>query len=545
MKLNIRTKHMKNQMVLTAGIWTYMILLVMRIPLSRVIGDAGMGLLAPAFELFWLVTLFTSYGMGRAMSGAIRYRIKREQYKNAGKVLKAAFIINLTVSVVIAVAFILLARVMADVLFLESLSRMAILVTAPVIIFSALIGTFRGYFGGYGLGVLVAHSQYLEKITMFICALICGNIFYDYGVKVSMLLKADQYAYSYGTMGVMVGVLLSQMITILYLLVVFVIYSETLKGKLGQDNSRKLETQYSLQRLLLNNSVPLALIAIISNVLILIDQRMFNYCMNVQEMGEIRTALWGCYYSKFTVLIGIGAAFVCLSVYAMAGKISNSYEREEYRAMREWIGRAVRKISMIAFPIAIYLAVLSEAVVKCLYKGMTDEAIVWVQKGTVLIVLYGFGFLFGHVLYKLHMVRELMITLGISVIVHIISAYLMIQKGLLGMDGVIYSLILFFLLETVFCFLLVSRRLKYRQEWMIDVAFPAVATCVSGIAVLLLNKLLLGSVGALFTIFIACLVGVFLYIMLLMVLKVIGEAELSRMPLGFFFLMLGRNMGIL
>ena len=80
---------------------------------------------------------------------------------------------------------------------------------------------------------------------------------------------------------------------------------------------------------------------------------------------------------------------------------------------------------------------------------------------------------------------------------------------------------------------------------MIDVAFPAVATCVSGIAVLLLNKLLLGSVGALFTIFIACLVGVFLYIMLLMVLKVIGEAELSRMPLGFFFLMLGRNMGIL
>ncbi|MGN1150836.1 MAG: polysaccharide biosynthesis C-terminal domain-containing protein [Lachnospiraceae bacterium] len=545
MKLNIRTKHMKNQMVLTAGLWTYMILLVMRIPLSRVVGDAGMGLLAPAFELYWLVTLFTSYGMGRAMSGAIRYRIKREQYKNAGKVLKAAFIINMVVSVVIAVVLGLLARVMADVLFLESLSRMAILVTAPVIIFSALIGTFRGYFGGYGLGVLVAHSQYLEKITMLICALICGNIFNNYGEKVSLLLKADQYAYAYGAMGVMVGVLLSQMITILYLLVVFVIYSTTLKGKLGQDNSRKPETQYSLQRLLLNNSIPLALIVIMSNVLILIDQRMFNYCMNVQEMGEMRTALWGSYYSKFAVLIGIGAVFVCLSVYAMAGKISNAYEREEYRAMREWIGRAVRKICMIAFPIAIYLAVLSDAVVKCLYKGMTDETIAWLQKGTVLIVLYGLGFLFGQVLYKLHMVRELMITVGISVLVHVVSAYLMIQKGLLGADGVIYSLILFFLLETVLCFLLVSRRLKYRQAWLTDVAFPAVAACVSGLVVLLLNKLLLGSVGALVTILIACLVGVFLYVMLLMVLKVIGEAELSRMPLGFFFLMLGRNMGIL
>ena len=105
---------------------------------------------------------------------------------------------------------------------------------------------------------------------MLICALICGNIFNNYGEKVSLLLKADQYAYAYGAMGVMVGVLLSQMITILYLLVVFVIYSTTLKGKLGQDNSRKPETQYSLQRLLLNNSIPLALIVIMSNVLILI-----------------------------------------------------------------------------------------------------------------------------------------------------------------------------------------------------------------------------------------------------------------------------------
>ena len=176
---------------------------------------------------------------------------------------------------------------------------------------------------------------------------------------------------------------------------------------------------------------------------------------------------------------------------------------------------------------------------------MTDEPIAWLQKGTVLIVLYGLGFLFGQVLYKLHMVRELMITVGISVLVHIVSAYLMIQKGLLGADGVIYSLILFFLLETVLCFLLVSRRLKYRQAWLTDVAFPAVAACVSGLVVLLLNKLLLGSVGAFVTILIACLVGVFLYVMLLMVLKVIGEAELSRMPFGFFFLMLGRNMGIL
>lgn len=545
MKLKFKNKHIKNQMVLTAGLWTYMIWLLMRIPLSRVIGDAGMGLVAPAFELFWLVALFTSYSMSRAMAGSIRYRVKREQYRNAGKVFKAAFVINLIVSVVLALLFVLLARVMADILFLESLSRMALLAVAPVIIFSALIGTFRGYFSGYGLGVLVAHSQYLEKITMVVCTLICGNIFYSYGEKVTVLLKADNYVYAYGALGVMTGVLLSQMITILYLLVIYVIYSGTLKGKIGQDNSRKMETQYSLQRLLLNNSVPLALIAIMANILILIDQRMFNYCMNKSDMGHVRTALWGSYYSKFAVLIGVGAAFVCLSIHSLTGKIYNAYEKEEYRVMREWIGKAVRRICITAFPIAIYMAVLSEAVVKCFYKGMTNETVVWVQKGAVLILLYGFSFLFGQLLYKLHMVRELLITTVISLVIHVLAAYLMIQKAMMGADGVVYSLILFFLSETVLGFLLVSRNLKYRQEWITDVAFPAAAACVSGLVVLLLNKLLFGSVGAAITIVIGCLAGVFLYVMLLMVLKVIGEAELSRMPFGFFFLMLGRNMGIL
>lgn len=545
MRLNLRNKNAKNQMVLTAGSWSYIILLLMRIPLSRVIGDAGMGLFAPAFELFWLITLFTSYSMTKAMTGIVRFRVKREQYKNAGKAFRAAFFMNLAVSVVLAMVLVVLARMLADILFLESLSRMAILVTAPVIIFAALIGIFRGYFNGYGLGVLVVHSQYMEKIAMIVCVLVCGNLFHTYGEKVALLLKADDYTYAYGALGAMIGVLLSQIITILYLLVIYVIYSGTLKRKLGQDNSKRMETQYGLQRLLLNNIIPIALIAVLSNAFMIIDQRMFNYCMNKKEMGEARTALWGSYYSKFAVLIGIGAAFVCLSVYALVGKISNSYEKEEYRAMRERIGKAVRKVCIVAFPLAIYLAVLAEPAVKCLYKGMTDEVFVWVQKGAVLIVLYGFSFLFGQLLYKLHMVRELVLTTVVSLAVHVAAAYLMVQKAMLGADGVIYSLILFFLMYTVLNFLLVCRNLKYRQEWIADVVFPLAAACVSGIIVMLINKLLYGSAGALITIAIACVAGLFLYILLLMVLKVIGEAEISRMPFGFFFLMLGRNIGIL
>ncbi len=167
------------------------------------------------------------------------------------------------------------------------------------------------------------------------------------------------------------------------------------------------------------------------------------------------------------------------------------------------------------------------------------------QKGAVLIVLCSFSFLFGQLFYKIHMVRELLAVSAFSLLVHVAAAYLLVQKALLGADGVIYSLILFWAVHTVLSFGLLCRHLKYRQAWITDVAFPAAAACVSGLVVLLLNRLLYEPAGAAVTLIVSCLAGGFLYVTLLMVLRVIGEAELAKMPFGFFFLMLGQNIGVL
>lgn len=535
----------KNPLVQYAGILSYAILLIMRIPLSKTIGDAGVGLFAPAFEIFLLITLFTSYSMTGAMSAIIRYRVKREQYKSARKAFRAAFFMDLIVSVTAAVLIVVFSSFIADILILEPRSRMAVLTVAPVIVFAAFIGTFRGYFSGFGLGMLTAHSQYIESIVMIICALFFGEMSYTYGLKVSALKQNETYSYAYGAMGAMLGVMLSQLITLIHLLVIFVVYSGTLRGKLGMDNSKRLETQYSLQRMIFANSFPIALIAILSNLFMIVDQRMFNYCMNKKNLGETRTALWGSYYGKFAVFIGVFTVFAILSVYTMTGKISNAYEREEYRVMRDRIGKAVRRLSITAFPIAIYLAALARAMLTSLYKGEVDTEVLWIQKGVIIIVLYGFCFFFAQILYKTHMLRELLLTTVVSLLAHTLIAYLFVQKALLGADGVIYALIAFFALYGGLNFFFVSRNLKYRQDWLGGIVFPAAAAGVSGVVVMIMSKLLLEPVGGALTVLIGILVGLFFYITFLMILKVIGEAELSRIPLGFFFIMLGRNIGVL
>lgn len=548
MSIQWMAKNLKNRMILSAGVLSYLLLLFMRIPLSRVIGDEGIGLFAPAFELFLLAALVVSYGMSQAISGIIRYRVKRERYRNAGKVFRTAFFMNLFMGVVMALFPILFSAWIADVLVLEHLSRMAVLAAAPCIVLSALIGVLRGYFNGYGLGVLTAHSQYIEKIAMLIGSLAVGRAFHGYGQKVAALLQVETHAYAFGALGAMLGVMASQIVTLLHLLVLHIIYAGALKGRIGQDNSRRVEARFEIQRMILVNLIPVAAVSVLSNLFMLIDQRFFNYCMNVTERGAVRTAQWGSYYGKFAAVVGMGAALSCLSVHGMIGKISGAYEREEYRGMRERMGRAVRNASITAFPAAIYLAVLARPIADCCYGRPTSQITVlsgWLQKGTVLVVLFTFSFLFGQLLFKMRMIKELFLAALVSFALHLVFAWLMVQRMRMGVDGLLVSLIFLFGVYMALSFVFVNRRVKYRPDWFSGIVFPCAAAAVSGVVVYLLNLVLAEAVGAVLTILIALVTGLFFYIFFLMILRVLGEADLQEIPLGFLFILLGRNIGVL
>lgn len=548
MNIQWMAKNLKNRIVLSAGIVSYMLLLLLRIPLSRLIGDEGVGLFAPAFELFILASMVVSYGMSSAVSGIIRYRVKRERYRNAAKVFKTAFVMNLFLGAVMALFLLFFSSWIAETLVLERLSRMAVMAAAPSVFFAALIGIFRGYFNGYGMGVLTAHSQYIEKIAMFAGAMIGGRAFYGYGQKVAALYQVEAHSYAYGALGAMIGVFASQVIALLHLLLVYVIYAGAFKGRPGQDNSRRAETRFEIQRMLLVNMVPLAATAVCSNLFMLADQRFFNHCMNMTEQGNVRTVQWGAYYGKFAPLVGICAAFSCLFVHGLTGKICNAYEREEYRGMRERMGRAVRNASIVSFPAAVYLAVLGKPLSVCCYGRTTAQSAVlagWLSKGAVLAVLFTFCFLFGQLLYKMRMTRELFLASVASFAVHLAAAYFMTQRGHMGVDGLLCALILFFGIYMVLAFVFLNRRVKYRPDWFAGVLFPLGAAAVSGLVVYLLNLLLSGVAGAAVCIIVSLLVGVFFHILFLVILRVIGEAELQEMPFGFLFIMLGRTIGVL
>ena len=213
--------------------------------------------------------------------------------------------------------------------------------------------------------------------------------------------------------------------------------------------------------------------------------------------------------------------------------------------MRDRIGVAVKKICVTAFPTAVLLAVLAECFVTGLYKGESEQAVLVLRQGTIVIFFYGIAWLFCQLMMKMRMARELLFCLAVSFAVHILAAFLLVRNGLLGAEGTVYSVILFTGVLAVLGFVLVSRRVSYKQEWLYSFAFPAAAAAVSGLAAMLLDRLLFAAVGAIPTLLISWLVGMVLYMVLVVLLHVVNEGELSEMPLGGIWIAVGRLLGVL
>lgn len=538
-------KNNRSSLAANAGIIAYMLVLGMRIPLAGIIGDAGIGLLAPAFELYMMTMLFFSYGISRTMTGLIRYRVKRGQYKNAGRVFHTALRLSLLLGLVLALVMAAGSDFLSKTVFLESMGSRVILAAAPIAMLTALVSAFRGFFNGNGYGPLVAWSQYIEKIAMLIAGIVGGKIYYGYGRKVAALLKNDMPAYANGAFGVMIGIMVAELITLIYLAAVYAFSSGSWKRQQMQDVGRRAESSGEIMGMLVGNGFPMVLVVLLSNSFMMIDQRFFNYCMNRREMGDVRTAIWGSYYGKYAVLAGIGAAFVCLAVQGSIGKTAASYDKEEYRMMRERIDTAVKKVCVTAFPATVMLAVLAESFVKGLYKGESEQAVLVLRQGTIVIFFYGIAWLFCQLMLKMRMVRELLFCLVVSFVIHILAVFLFVRNGLLGAEGIVYSVILFTGVLAVMGFILVSRRIGYKQEWLYSFAFPAASAAVSGLVTMLLNRLLFELVGAIPTLLISCFVGTVLYMILVVLLHVVNEGDLSEMPFGGVWIAVGRLFRVL
>ena len=88
-------------------------------------------------------------------------------------------------------------------------------------------------------------------------------------------------------------------------------------------------------------------------------------------------------------------------------------------------------------------------------------------------------------------------------------------------------------------FVLVSRELQYRQDWIRGVAIPTVLAAVAGVITMLINRFLTPAAGRVVGTIVCVVVGILVYVILLLAARNMKEEELNSSLFGKLLLRLG------
>lgn len=528
----------KNNYILFVFI-SYIILLLGRIPIYHMIGKDGMAYFSLAQETFLLVGGAIFYSMKEGIASLIRYRVRREQFKG----VRRLFLQSLFVALVLSAAFTVLLEAGCQYVMQNMLQHPLAVMTVRVALlgipFLALAGVFQGYFQGFHMRAPGVHADFIFTVAFLIVGLVSAEGFMLYGQKVSDLLHNARFQYVYGAIGVSAGLVAASILSFLYLLILYFVFRRSLE----KDGSREREyfknSESSISRIwsLLGSGGFHALFYL---VFALSGSGSVFVFFLLHKGNSAAVSAFGSYYAGCNALFKAMILVLLLVFYSSIRRVGYYQEREESRMAREKLGMLLHRMLVVLLPVAILSAVLSENLSILLLGDNDAEMSAAMQAGSIGILFGALGYVFILLLLRLKQSVLTVITAGIAMILQMALLVIMMSAGVGGILAPALSQTIFYLLLAAAGFVLVSRELQYRQDWIRGAAIPTVLAAVTGVITMLINRFLTPAAGRVTGTVVCVVVGILVYVILLLAARNMREEELNSSFFGKHLLRLGR-----
>lgn len=527
----------KNNYILFVFI-SYIILLLGRIPIYHMIGKDGMAYYSLAQEIFLLVGGALFYSMKEGIASLIRYRVRREQFKGVRRLFMQSLLVTLVLSVALTVFLEVGCRYVIQRILQLPLAVMTVRVALLGIPFLALAGVFQGYFQGFHMRAPGVHADFIFTAAFLVVGLVSAEGFMLYGQKVSNLLHNARFQYVYGAIGISTGLLAASLLSLLYLIILYFVFRRSLE----KDGSREREyfknSERSISRIwsLLGSGGFHALFYL---AFALSGSGSVFVFFLLHKGDSAAVSAFGSYYAGCNALLKAIILVLLLMFYSSIRRVAYYQEREESRMAREKLGMLLHRMMVVLLPVAILSAVLSENLSILFLGDNGSEMSGAMQAGSIGILFGALGYVFILLLLRLKQSMLTVITAGIAMVLQMVLQVIMMSVGVGGVLAPAFSQMSFYLLLAAAGFVLVSRELQYRQDWIRGVAIPTVLAAVAGVITMLINRFLTPAAGRVAGTIVCVVVGILVYVILLLAARNMKEEELNSSLFGKLLLRLG------
>ena len=513
-------------MILTfSNILIKVIGLTLKIPLTHILGDDGMAYYDVAYKIYVWFYMISTAGLPVAVS----ILISESRVKGNIREVRRIFCITLVLFIVIGL-FGMGVMMGGSKLFAAAYkfreSYIAILAIAPTLFFICVSSAIRGYFQGYQNMIPTALSQIIEAVGK----LTLGILFAVYGIgqgySMPVVAALTILGLTIGVAGAMLFLCVSKLL----------FNARTYDAQYLRPDSDTMPVRSikTLCGLLIATSIPIMLSASVISFTNMLDGMILS--RRLQSTGfseEMTRIMYGNYNSVAVSMFNFPPALIYPISYSVIPLLSTAIASGDDRRVTFIMNSTLKTASLIALPCSIGMSVLSEPILKLLFK---EESAV--RAAPLLSVLSLSVFFVGmlaitNALLQAHRLeRKPIVSMTAGSVVKLISSYILIGIPRLGIYGAPIGTFLCYLVISLFNFYYLAKYVKLIPDIRLIFIRPLAASLVCSAAAIVSYKLLLHAGNPKVATLAAIAMAALVYIIAVFAFRCVDREDILLLPKG-------------
>ncbi len=499
-------------------------------------GDVGVGYYNAGYQIYALLLTLSSIGIPSVIAKLVSERLAIGDKSGAQRIFKVALTFFASLGLIFSFVLYFGADFIALHVYNVPDTAYVMKVLSPSIVFVSVSAVTRGYFAGQQDMKPTSVSQTLEQFLN--CVLSITFVYACIGKDTYIMAAAGNLSTT-----------LSIVIAFGYL---FIYYRKNrMIPDINQISPEKSKSNKQLLRTILAISIPITLSSIVSVISSVIDTTTVSNCIQYayRDAGLTKEALEELAMSKSGILskvdtltsfpLAINLAFSTALVPATA----ESMAKQEIDVASKRVAFSVFTSILIIFPCAVGFGVLAEPILKMIYPTAPDGALV-MQIVSVAMVFIALNQTINGGLYGLNLAKVPVISLAIGVTVKTILNIVLVSNKDINIAGASIGSVVCHIIVFSICFTVLKRKLNLKFPLMKNVIKPAIASVIMGVAVFGAYKLVSSFLGNTLSTLISIFIGVIVYGLFVVILKVLSHEEWTMIPFGTKILSLLKKLHI-
>lgn len=510
-----------------AGIIVRFIGLLYKIPLTRALGNDGIGYFNTAHEIYNIGLILSSYSLPLAISKLIAARRVRGQMQDARRIFRSGLIFGVISGGLMTCLLLFGGDWIAAVIFNSPNSALPLKVIAPTILIFSIMGVLRGYFQGLGTMVPTSVSQIIEQIVNAVVSMAAAYAFMNW-------FASQENTGAYGAAGGTLGTLAGAAAAFLFLVFLMACYHRQNAAALNRRQHTPVASWGNVYTALFLTMTPIVLSQFVYQLSGSVDNSMFGHIMAGKGLvEEQRQNLLGIYGGKYRLLSNVPVAIASALGTSMIPSIVRSRVQHHHKEVRHKICLTIKFNMLIAIPCAVGMGVLASPIMRLIFGDSTALTANLMMLGSPAVIFFSLSTVTNAVLQGIDLMRKSVTHSAISLAIHAVLVYVMLQCLDMGVYGLVIGNVTFALVVCVLNWIAIGRTLNYHQEVRTTFVLPLIAALIMGIAALAayhgIHALIPSNALALL---ISVPLAMVVYGVLIILLKAVTEKELPEMPFG-------------